>query len=83
MQFMHMSACVQKQLHDFDSIFQYSRSPLWAASCNGHIDVVKTLIAAGADVNQADEVSIQSVNYTAGDPVDQMKAISHCKEYAP
>ena len=76
---MHMNTCVRKQLHDFDSIFQYSRSPLWAASCNGHMDVVKTLIAAGADVNQADEVS----NYTAGDPVDQMKAISRCKEYAP
>ena len=56
MKFMRISTCVRKQLHDFDSIFQQARSPLWAASSNGHMDAVKTLVAAGADVNQADEV---------------------------
>ena len=29
-----------------------------AASFNGHLDVVKTLIEAGANVNQADKVGI-------------------------
>ena len=31
--------------------------PLYRASCKGHDKVVEVLIAAGADVNLADEVS--------------------------
>ena len=31
-------------------------SPLCKASCNGHHDIVKTLIEAGANVNQATKV---------------------------
>ena len=34
------------------------RGPLWIASFNGHLDVVKTLFAGGANVNQTDEVGI-------------------------
>ena len=37
-------------------VFQDGRSPLWIASINGLLDVVKTHIEAGADVNQADKV---------------------------
>ena len=33
-------------------------SPLMAASNAGHLDVVKTLIEAGANVNQTTEVGI-------------------------
>ena len=37
-------------------LLQYGISPLHAASIEGHIDVVKILIDAGADVNQANKV---------------------------
>ena len=37
-------------------VFQTSWSPLLIASCNGHLDIVKTLIEAGANVNQANKV---------------------------
>ena len=33
-------------------------SPLWTASCNGHVGVVKALINAGAKVNQTNKVCI-------------------------
>ena len=33
-------------------------SPLMIALDNGHLDVVKTLIEAGANVNQGDKVSV-------------------------
>ena len=36
---------------------QSGRSPLWTASYVGHLDVVNTLIDAGADVNQANVVN--------------------------
>lgn len=42
-------------------------SPLYTASLNGHIDVVETLIEAGANVNQADKVGpvyMQACTYT-------------------
>ena len=32
-------------------------SPLLASCFNGHLDVVKTLIEAGANINQANKVS--------------------------
>ena len=35
-------------------------SPLWIASFYGHLEVVKTLIEAGANVNQADKVCVCS-----------------------
>ena len=31
-------------------------SPLFVASRNGHLDVVKTLLEAGANINQANKV---------------------------
>ena len=37
-------------------VLQDSRSPLYTASCNRHLDVVKTLIETGANVNQANKV---------------------------
>ena len=35
---------------------QYGWSPLYASSYEGHLDVVKTLIEAGANVNLATKV---------------------------
>jgi ankyrin repeat protein len=37
---------------------QDGKSPLKKASSKGHVDVVKALIEAGANVNQADKVNI-------------------------
>ena len=39
-------------------VLQYGSSPLYAASYSykGHLDIVKTLIEAGANVNQANKV---------------------------
>ena len=37
-------------------VFQDGGSPLLVASINGHLDVVKTLIEEGANVNQTDKV---------------------------
>ena len=37
-------------------ILQDGRCPLYMASSNGHVEVVKTLIEAGAKVNQANKV---------------------------
>ena len=37
-------------------VLQDGWSPLYAASDAGHLDIVKTLIEAGANVNQATEV---------------------------
>ena len=36
-------------------------SPLFASSLNVHLDVVKKLIEAGANVNQAEKVGVASV----------------------
>ena len=36
---------------------QGGRTPLWAASSKGHLEVVSRLIEAGAGVNQASSVS--------------------------
>ena len=38
-------------------VLQDGRSPLHMASQEGHLDVVKTLIEAGANINEADKVS--------------------------
>ena len=37
-------------------VLQYGWSPLYAARDTGHLDIVKTLIEAGANVNQTDKV---------------------------
>ena len=37
-------------------VLQNGCSPLYAASRNGHLDVVKTLMEAGANINQATKV---------------------------
>ena len=37
---------------------QDGKSPLKKASSKGHVDVVKALIEAGANVNQADKVNM-------------------------
>ena len=37
-------------------VLQYGWSPLNAASFSGHLDVVKTLLEAGANINQANNV---------------------------
>ena len=37
-------------------ILQHGCSPLYAACDTGHLDIVKTLIEAGANVNQTDKV---------------------------
>ena len=38
-------------------VLQNGESPLFIASKNGHLDVVKTLIEAGANIYQANTVS--------------------------
>ena len=37
-------------------VLQDGWKPLHAASCKGHLDVVKTLLEAGANINQATKV---------------------------
>ena len=37
-------------------VLQDGRSPLNAASFDGHLDVVKTLLEAGANIDQANDV---------------------------
>ena len=39
-------------------VLQSGWSPLIWASLRGHLDVVKTLIEAGANVNQTDKVGV-------------------------
>ena len=41
-------------------VLQDGRSPLYMASQEGHLDVVKTLIDAGANIDQAEKVSIHT-----------------------
>ena len=38
-------------------LFQIQRTPLHVAGFNGHTEVVKLLIAAGAELNMIDKVS--------------------------
>ena len=37
-------------------VLQDGCSPLYVASCNGHLGVVKTLLKAGANINQVNKV---------------------------
>ena len=43
-------------------VLQDGLSPLYMASQKGHLDIVKTLIEAGANINQA--VKVSTHNYT-------------------
>ena len=43
-------------------VLQYHRTPLWAASSRGCVDIVKALIEEFADVNQADKVRNESLS---------------------
>src|SRR5919199_1356555 len=42
------------------------RSPLMAAAVNGHLDVVRALLASGADPQAADAAGGNAVTYAAG-----------------
>ena len=44
------------------NVLQNGRSPLLVASQKGYLDEVKALIGAGANINQANEVSIHKCN---------------------
>ena len=44
-------------------VLQNGQSPLYTSSFNGHPDVVKTLIEAGANIDQTDKVSIHIATY--------------------
>ena len=46
-------------------VFQDGISPLYAASMEGYLDVVKILIEAGADVNKANKVGTLTNTRTA------------------
>ena len=41
---------------------QNGLGPLWIASVKGHLDIVNTLIGAGAIINQGDKVGSQVSN---------------------
>ena len=43
-------------------VLQGGWSPLYSASFNGHLDIVRTLIAAGASIRQATNVGTVFVN---------------------
>ena len=45
-------------------VLQDGWSPLYIASFNGHLDVVKTLMEAGANINQANKVRVLVSRYT-------------------
>ena len=44
-------------------VLQNGQSPLYTSSFNGHLDVVKTLIDAGANIDQTDKVSTHIATY--------------------
>ena len=50
--FQHSCPLVQSLV----MILQNGENPLGTASCGGHLDIVKSLIEEGANVNQGDEV---------------------------
>ena len=51
------STCPASSYDDIH-VLQNGWSPLYAASEKGHLDVVKTLLEAGANINQANNVGI-------------------------
>ena len=53
--FQHLPPLVQP-LVVMSFVLQDGWSPLNEASWNGHLDVVKTLLEAGASINQANDV---------------------------
>ena len=55
--FQHQSPHVQP-LVMMTFVLQNGCSPLYGASINGHLDVVKTLLEARADINQATKVGL-------------------------
>ena len=46
-------------------VLQNGRSPLFSSSLNGHLDVVKTLIEAGANINQLNKVNAHITTHAA------------------
>ena len=50
-------------------VLQDGLSPLHMASQKGHLDVVKTLIEAGANINQANKVSTNTYTCMTSKPV--------------
>ena len=53
-------------------VLQDGLSPLHMASQEGHLDVVKTLIQAGANIHQADKVRTQTYLCMRSKPVINM-----------
>ena len=47
-------------------VLQDGWSPLYSASLNGHLDVVRALIEAGASISQANKVGTVLVNQCHG-----------------
>ena len=48
---------IKIEIRDFETNMELlGWSPLYAASCKGHFDVVKTLLEVGANINQATKV---------------------------
>ena len=50
-------------------------SPLHVASQEGHLDVVRTLIEAGANIDQADKVSTHTYTCMTSNPVIKYSVI--------
>ena len=50
-------------------VLQDGWSPLYTASDTGHHDIVKTLIEAGANVNQADKVQCAGILHVASNVI--------------
>ena len=46
-------------------VLQNGQSPLYTTSRNGHLEVMKTLIVAGANINQADKVGTRRCIFSA------------------
>ena len=61
--------CAHSSLHIIILLTQTGATPLYIASCNGHSDVVNTLIRNGADVNLTYKVHVVTMKlYTLINP---------------